>query len=364
MIQEVVIFTIASALFSALISIPIIEFLYYFKIVRLIDADFSSIIDSRRLKAGTPIMGGLVFVISLLVITFFFNLDGNTTIPLFVVAVSAALGAFDDVLNIYGRERSVRPLRLYMKLMKVHASKLTRVKMFIFFPWYLYKRFFFILGSNPGKGIQAHEKIIIQAIVGAAVAWWIYGRLGWSALYVPFFGYFEIGILMPLFIVFMVVMMANAVNISDGMDGLSAGMLVLAFISFACIAILNGHTSIALMLGTTVGGLLTYLYFNIPPARFQMGDVGSLSMGALLATISFPLEATLILFIIAAVFIAELASVIIQGISRRLLGRRFFKMAPLHHHFEMNGWSEEKVVMRFWIIAAMCGLIGVWLSFY
>ncbi|MBN2015512.1 hypothetical protein JW766_01640 [Candidatus Dojkabacteria bacterium] len=364
-INDIVVYIFLSAAISLLISFPVINFLYKFKLVRLIDKDFASIIESRRLKLGTPIMGGLMVVIAVLLTNLFFNLNGTTKMPLLVFAISALLGAFDDVLNIYGRERPVRSIGRTFRLALVHKSFIMRIFYVVTLPWAAFKWLFYLLGSNPGKGIQAHEKIIVQALAGALVAWWIYKGTGWinpTEIWIPWLGGIELGIFIIPFIILVVVGMSNAVNITDGMDGLAAGLLVAAFFGFLVVAYIEGDTPIALLCATVLGGLLIYLYFNIPPARFQMGDVGSLALGTLLAAISFALNRSLLLPVFGFFFVIEIISTVVQGIARRLLGRRLLKMAPFHHHLEMLGWPEYKVVMRFWILSPLFVIIGIWLS--
>ncbi len=373
-IQLLLKFLLFSLITSFILAFPIIKLLYKFQITRRIDVDFSTLIEERKSKVGTPIMGGLIVVITVLILNLIFNFNGNTKIPLAVFLLSALLGALDDVLNIYGRERKVRTIKRILRLIKVHKSKLKRLKFLILFPWLAYKRFFFLLGSNPGKGIQAHEKVLIQSVAGLAVGLWLYYNAGWSNPgYLSFFdlGGIDIGIWMIPFAIFVVVAMTNAVNLSDGMDGLSAGLLLPAFLAFFIIAFYQEFLfkletgenidimPFSILSITVIGSLITYLYFNIPPARFQMGDVGSLSLGTLLATIAFALRVPMLLPIIGFPFVAEVASSLIQGIARRLIGRRVFKMAPLHHHFELMGWSEEKVTMRAWLAGMVSAIIGL-----
>ncbi|KKQ36333.1 MAG: Phospho N-acetylmuramoyl pentapeptide transferase, partial [candidate division WS6 bacterium GW2011_GWA2_37_6] len=377
-IERIVTFTVLNLAFSFLIAFPIIHLLYKFGITRRIEVDFSTLIEKRKLKVGTPIMGGSIVVISVLLLNALFNFNGSTKVPLLVFALSATLGAFDDVLNIYGKERKVRSMKRVMKLIKVHKNKLQRMKYILLLPWLAYKRFFYLIGSNPVKGIQAHEKVIIQAIAGLAVGWWLYFRAGWdNPGLLSFFslGDINIGFLMIPFAVIVVISMANAVNLSDGMDGLAAGLLLPAFGALGIIALyqevlvkaLAGDTidtmPMTLLSVSVVGSLMTYLYFNIPPARFQMGDVGSLALGTMLASIAFALRVPLLLPIIGFPFVAEISASLIQGIARRVIGRRVFKMAPLHHHFELLGWSEEKVTMRFWLAGIVCALAGLWVYF-
>ena len=366
-IYDLVAYMLIAAILSLLLSFPIINLLYKFKIVRQIDKDFTAIIEKRRLKRGTPLMGGLIVVLTVLVMNLIFNFNGTTKVPLLVFSISAVLGAFDDVLNIYGRERPVRSINRTLKLAKVHKSFFMRLFYIITLPWAAFKWIFYLLGSNPGKGIQSHEKVIIQTVAGALVAWWIYFASGWpnpSEIWVPWIGSIDLGIWIIPIIIFSVVGMANAVNITDGMDGLAAGLLFVAFLGFAFVAYFVGDEPIAILSATVLGSLIVYLYFNIPPARFQMGDIGSLALGTLLATVAFALNKAVLLPIFGFFFVAEVISVIVQGISRRLLGRRILKMAPIHHHLEVLGWSEPKVVMRFWVLSPLFVLFGIWLTQY
>ena len=364
-LYTIITYLLLGAFISILISFPIIYSLYKLKLVRSIDADYSAIIAARRLKLGTPIMGGLIIVITVLIINLIFNFNGTTKIPILVFAISALLGAVDDVLNIYGKERKVRSVSRTLILIKIHKNYFMRIIYLFTLPWTAYKWFFFLLGSNPGKGLQAHEKIIIQTIIGCIVAWWLYCKSGWEnpgQIWVPFIDHINLGIFIVPLIIFTIIFMTNAVNITDGMDGLSSGLLNIAFSAFAIIGFFDGNEPITILLATAIGSIFVYLYFNIPPARFQMGDVGSLALGTLLATVAFALDRAFLLPIIGFVFVLELFSALIQGIFRRLIGRRLFRMAPLHHHFEMIGWPEYKVVMRAWVLAPLFAAFAIWLA--
>jgi phospho-N-acetylmuramoyl-pentapeptide-transferase len=154
---------------------------------------------------------------------------------------------------------------------------------------------------------------------------------------------------------------ANAVNIADGMDGLAGGMLIPTFGALTLMSWLSSFNELALLNATVMGALISYTYFNIKPARFHMGDVGSLGLGALLAINAMAIGQTVSLILLGGLFYIEALSVIIQVIGRRVFGRRIFKMAPLHHHFEMIGWSEEKTIMRFWLVHFAMVLAGMWL---
>jgi phospho-N-acetylmuramoyl-pentapeptide-transferase len=157
---------------------------------------------------------------------------------------------------------------------------------------------------------------------------------------------------------------ANAVNISDGMDGLAGGMLIPTFSALSFLAWISGYDALAILNSITVGALITYTYFNIKPARFQMGDVGSLGLGGLLAINALATNSMAILPFLAFIFYIEAVTVIIQAIGRHIFGRRVFRMAPLHHHLELRGWSEEKVIMRMWVVHLAVVIVGVWVGLH
>jgi phospho-N-acetylmuramoyl-pentapeptide-transferase len=157
---------------------------------------------------------------------------------------------------------------------------------------------------------------------------------------------------------------ANAVNITDGMDGLAGGSLIITFFGLMIISWTEGRASFALLNATTVGALIPYTYFNVKPARFQMGDVGSLGLGALFAINAIAINRTLLIPLLGFVFFVEITTVLLQVFCRRVCGRRLFKMAPLHHHFEFKGWPEEKIVMRFWLLHGFAIIVAIWISMY
>lgn len=368
---ELTTYALLAMFLAASLSPLIISILYKLKIFRLASFDYSTIVEKRNMKVGTPIMGGLIFVIPIILLSLLSSFDFNTftfiggtvKITALVFGISALLGGLDDVLNIYGRERPVRSLRRTFKLAFVHKSILYRLYLFVTLPWTAYKTFFYMLGSNPGKGIQAHEKVLVQIIIGIIMVYWIYVRLGWSHIWFPLLGNIEVGLLIVPFIILTIVTMTNAVNLTDGLDGLSSGLALIAFVGFLITALLVGNKPVAIICALTIGALLPYLYFNTPPARIQMGDVGSLALGTLLASIAFSLNRPFLLLFFGGIFVIELLSSLIQGVGRRVLGRRIFKMAPLHHHFEMLGWSEEKITIRFWVFGMILSLFGLLIAF-
>jgi phospho-N-acetylmuramoyl-pentapeptide-transferase len=345
----------------------LIKFLYKFKITRKDERDPTMSMESRKDKINTPIMGGLLVIVTVAVITIALNWERRFTwVPIGVMLLAALLGGVDDMLNTFGQERRSRSLSQTLTLIRVHKSMWVRVWLFITLPWATFKRLVMRFGSKPGKGVHVHEKLLLQFLAGAISAWWIYWKLGdtWQLLYIPFFSFVDIGILIVPLIILVVMFTANAVNISDGMDGLAGGMLIPTFGALAFLSWVSGYDNLAILNATTAGALLTYTYFNIKPARFQMGDVGSLGLGALLAINALATNKMAVLILLAFVFYIEAFSVIIQVLGRYFLGKRIFRMAPLHHHFELKGWSEEKTIMRFWVIHCFFVVVGVWVGLH
>lgn len=180
---------------------------------------------------------------------------------------------------------------------------------------------------------------------------------------VPFVGRIEIGAVgMILLFTFAVVATANSVNISDGLDGLSGGLSMIAYGAYGIIALFQGQVYLFGFCMIVIGWLLSYVWFNLPPARFMMGDSGSFALGAGLGVVSMMTGAFLLLPIIGLMFVVETGSSLLQITSKKLFHRKIFIAAPLHHHFEAKGWGEAKIVMRFWIIAVVCAILGVYLA--
>ncbi|MBX4209110.1 hypothetical protein KW799_00200 [Candidatus Parcubacteria bacterium] len=356
------------ACLGSLVGAPLlIRFLRRFGIVRRSEGDRTLALESRKDKASTPIMGGILVIATVAFLTYLWNWDRRYTwVPIGVMLLSAALGAVDDLLNIFGKERRQRSMSQTITLIRVHKNWLVRAWFAITIPWTMFKRVTTIFGSKQRTGVLVHEKLLLQFAAGAISAWWIYWKLGetWRDIYVPFHGFYSIdGLIIPLIIV-IVMFTANAVNISDGMDGLAGGMLIPTFGALAFLSWISGYDGLATLNAVTAGALITYTYFNVKPARFQMGDVGSLGLGGLLAINALATNSMAILPFIAFMFYAEAATVIVQSIGRHVFGRRVFRMAPLHHHLELRGWSEEKTIMRMWVVHLAFVMIGVWLGLH
>jgi phospho-N-acetylmuramoyl-pentapeptide-transferase len=344
----------------------LIHLLHRFRIMKESKVELASL-ESRQGKGNTPTMGGLLVIFTVAVITILFNWSRSFTwVPIGIMFISAILGGIDDLMNIFGIERRSRKISHIFTLIKVHKDFKMRVWYIITLPWTLFKRTSVWLGSRPGKGVHVHEKLLLQFIAGAITAWWVYTKLGpaWHYIYLPFgYNLFAGWLIIPV-IIFIVMFTANAVNFADGMDGLAGGMLITTFSALTLLSWINGFGEIAVLNATTVGALVAYTYFNIKPARFIMGDVGSLGLGALFAVSTLAIGELGSIFFLGFLFYIEAFSVVFQVLSRYILGRRLFRMAPLHHHFELVGWSEEKTIMRFWVVHFIFVVFGVWLALH
>lgn len=217
-------------------------------------------------------------------------------------------------------------------------------------------------GKYVGGGIRLKVRLALIFLIALAGAWWFYAKLGWSSIYIPFYGNLEInGLYIPLFI--LVVFATFSSSVIDGLDGLSSGVLIPIFLSFGIIAYVKGLYDMVAFIVVLIGALSTYLWFNIPPAKFYMGETGIMGLTVTLAVIAFLTNSVLFLPIIGFVLALESASVIIQLLSKKFLKRKIFLSAPIHHHLQAIGWPEAKITMRFWIISALFSLMGITLFF-
>lgn len=272
---------------------------------------------AEKHKRNIPTMAGIIVWVVVAAVTLLFNFSkAQTLLPLFTLVSFGCLGIIDDYINIR---------------------------------------------SDGGiAGLKAKVKFSWLTIFAGIGAWWFYSKLGWNIVHIPMYGDLNIGWLyIPLFIL-VVVSTANAVNITDGLDGLSGGLLATSFGAYACIAFFQGNFGIAAFCGTVTGAVLAYTWFNIYPARFFMGDTGAVALGATLGVVAMLTNTALVLPFIGSIFVVETMSDIIQLSSKRLRhGKKVFLAAPIHHHFEALGWPETKVTMRFWIIGAISAFMGI-----
>ncbi len=210
-----------------------------------------------------------------------------------------------------------------------------------------------------GGGLTMRHRLLVYAGIALVGAWWFYVKLGWDRIHVPALGDYAIGSwYVPLFIL-VIVATAFSVNEADGLDGLAGGILLFCFGAYGAIAFSKGLVDLATFCAVLVGALLAFLWFNVYPARFFMGDTGSMSMGTTLGILAMLTDSALVLPVIGLPLVIESASVIIQVLSKKFRGKKVFLSTPIHHHFEAKGWPESKVTMRFWILAAVSAGIGL-----
>lgn len=271
---------------------------------------------ANKFKRNIPTMAGMIFVVAIALVTVF-NLDrGQTWLPFAALIGGGFVGLLDDIINLKGNGSGV-------------------------------------------AGMRSSVKFLMITALGVALGWWFFEKNGVSSIHLPFIGDWSIGwAIIPLF-AFAVVATGNAVNISDGLDGLAGGLLSLSYGAFGAIALLQDQVVLAGFCFTVVGALLSYVWFNIHPARFFMGDVGSFSLGAALGVVAMMTNSLFLLPIIGILFVIEAGSSALQIASKKLFGRKIFRSAPIHHHLEAIGWPETKVTMRFWVIGAVAAFTGV-----
>lgn len=310
-------------------------FLYKYKLGKNIRSAENAPIYAQlhQKKAGTPTMGGvLIWVTTLILILFFYLIsvffpDSNlaklnffsrsqTLLPLGVLVATAIVGLVDDLLNI------------------------------------------FKIGPNGG-GMKIRHQLVIYTLIALVGAWWFYFKLDWDIIRIPFVGNFNIGSwIIPVFI-FIIVGTAHSVNLTDGLDGLAGGTLLASFAAYGAITFSQGKYDLASFCAVIVGALLAFLWFNINPARFFMGDTGAMSLGITLGVLAMLTNTVLILPIIGFIFVVETLSVIVQLISKKIRGKKIFLSTPFHHHLEAKSWPETKIVMRFWVISGVTAVAGL-----
>lgn len=294
-------------------------------------------------KSGTPTMGGVIVWVSVLILVlaskflfpliaqwvdsaFIARLDflsrKEVWLPLFALVAAGILGLFDDVMSVKG--------------------------------W----------GKNKGGGMRFAMRFWWLVAIAGAGAWWFYSKLGWDHFHIPAVGDFSIGWwYIPVFI-FVILFAAISSNETDGLDGLDGGVLLMGFFSFAIIAFFQNKVDLAAFCAAIAGALLAFLWFNIYPARFFMGDTGAVSLGTTLGVVAMLTNSALVLFVVVFIYVLESASVVIQLTSKKLFKRKVFLAAPLHHHFEAKGWPETKVTMRAWVFTMITALMGVIIAIF
>ncbi|MDR0398123.1 MAG: phospho-N-acetylmuramoyl-pentapeptide-transferase [Candidatus Nomurabacteria bacterium] len=272
---------------------------------------------ASKIARHLPTMAGVVAVTAIAIVTFVLNFDrAQTWLPLAALLGGSIVGLLDDIINVFGESHGV-------------------------------------------GGLRSSVKFTLITAIGVALGWFFFVKLGYDSVFVPFLGDLHFGWAIIAIFAFIVVATSNAVNISDGLDGLSGGLLMASFGSYAMIAMLQGNYGIAGFCFTIIGALLAYTWFNIYPARFMMGDVGSFAFGTALGVVAMLTNTLFLLPIIGLLFVVEAGSSLLQIVSKKFFHKKVFISAPLHHHLEAQGWPETKVTMRFWVIAAVLAALGI-----
>lgn len=333
-----ILFLFAFSFVVTILVTPILtHFLYKYKLGKSIRDDIEKTPIYTKLhkhKSGTPTMGGILVWGTTVVLALFFNVlpqvlpglvpeqfnfltRSETWLPLGALFASAIVGLIDDIFNIK----------------KVGAA---------------------------GGGIRLRHRLVIYALIAVVAAYWFYVKLDWTIIHLPFQGSIQIGWwTIPLFI-FIIIGTSFSVNETDGLDGLAGGVLLSSFAAYAVIAFLQGRYNLSTLCAVIAGALLAFLWFNIHPARFFMGDTGAMPLGVTLGIVAILTNTVWLLPIIGFILVIESASVLLQWTSRGLRkGKKIFLSTPIHHHFEAIGWEEPKIVMRFWIISAVMGVLGL-----
>lgn len=333
---KVLFFSILAFVVAFLATPLLTHFLYKYKLGKKIRNSGATPVFSglHAHKEGTPTMGGILIwgTLLFLILTFSILSDifpdslfkylnflsrAETLLPLGALVITALIGLFDDWLDVRGK------------------------------------------GVSGGGGLKLRHRLVIYTLIAIAGALWFYFKLDWTVFHVPFLGNFNIGSwYIPLFIL-VIVATSFSVNETDGLDGLSGGTLLIAFMAYGIIAFSLGRYELATFCAVIIGALSAFLWFNIPPARFYMGDTGAMSLGVTLGIIAMLTNNALLLLFFGLIFIIESLSVIIQIISKKIFKHKVFLSAPVHHHFQAVGWPESKVVMRFWVIAGMGAVLGL-----
>lgn len=331
---------------SWLIGRPLMRWLKAKKIGKSIQAELP---ESHQLKSGTPTMGGLMIIAAIVMIAVGFILiptwittgkPSAVLLPIGIMISCGILGAIDDMLSLVGRESNKVPVPGETKLQRRRREMLAR------------------------RGLSMRFKLVWLLIISLIAAIVMFGPLGLFKVYIPFVATpVDIGWAFLPVATLVVAGMANAVNFADGLDTLAGSTCLMAFVGYGIIGFLQDQPQVVWIAFSTAGACMGFLWYNANPAQVFMGDTGALTLGALLAVLAFQTNQWLLLPIVGLIFIIEMASVIIQiGYFKLTKGKRFFKMAPIHLHFQKSGWSENQVTMRFLLVGAAAMMVSVALA--
>lgn len=335
-------FLLFSFTINAALIVPFINLLYSLKFQRpgRGTADFMGTVNQifnklHKKKAGVPVGGGLLIIVATTVlfvgvmamlrlvganIQSVYNYRGEINVIFATFILFGLLGLYDDIIKFFGK-------------------------------------------SSHLVGISWRFKLLVQIIIGLGIGWYLYSVLGISIINLPYFGVIDLGWFFVPFSSFIIVAFSNAVNITDGLDGLAGGLLMITLFALIILATSILDTPITLFIALWLGGILAFLYFNTYPARITMGDVGALSFGATLAVIGLLLGKIIAVTIIGGLFVLEISSSLLQMFGKRYLGRRLLPLSPVHLWLQSIGWEEPKIVTRAWLAGIILALLGLWLAF-
>lgn len=335
---------LVSFIFNAILIVPFINFLYQKKLQRQEQKTKdplnkpTPIFDRfHRHKKGTPIGGGILIIATT---TFLFLFYSAVFFILRRKIFTLYPSIFDEIKIILFTFISFALLGLYDDLYKIFYWK-----------------------KNGFFGLRLRHKLLLEIILAGIVSFWLFTNLKIKIINIPYLGVFNLGVFYILFATLIIVAFANAVNISDGLDGLASGCLMIALFSFWLIARSIIDIPISLFISSWLGGIIAFLYFNIYPARLFLGDTGALSFGATLAVIGLILGKPFALMIIGGVFIVEIFTSFVQLMSKKFFKKKVFPVAPLHLWLQLRGWEEPKIVMRLWLINLLFSIFGLMIAF-
>jgi phospho-N-acetylmuramoyl-pentapeptide-transferase len=301
----------------------------YFRPGKEIEKEGAPIFNAmHKKKEGTPTMGGMPI---------WFTVAGTT---IFFWILSKTVDGFWSSVNFLSRSETLLPLGFLILAGLVGMAD-------------------DIFGIFRRKGFSVKQRVLLYTLVAVIGAWWFYFKLGRNEINIPFLGDLVIGwMYMPYFILVMVASAFSA-DITDGLDGLVGGIFLTIFGALAVIAFDQGRMDLVVFLAAIMGSLIAFLWFNIFPAKFFIGDTGVMALGFMVGVVAMLTDTSLLLPIIAVVFVLESAAVIIQVASKKIRGKKIFLSAPIHHHFEAMGWHETQITMRFWMINAIGAIVGL-----
>ncbi len=289
-------------------------------------------IHNEDAEISTPRVGGIVVWLSVAIISLIFSV-----LPYIIP------GALTEKLNFLSRNQTILPLAILL-----FASIMGLVDDFL----QIYGK-----GLKMSDGISRTLRTLMVILIGAIGAWWFYFKLENLSIHIPFDGDLYLGLWFIPFFIF-VVMATFSGSVIDGIDGLAAGVMSSAFVAYSVIAFGNHQIDLSAFCAVVAGGILAFLWFNIPPARFYLGETGMIGITVTLAVVAFLTNEVLVLPIVAFPLVITSLSSSIQMFSKKYFGYKVFKIAPLHHHFEAMGWPKAKITMRYWVISIVCGLLG------